>query len=221
MRLASSTSRSAGAVWPATFCSPLVTFVVVFPIYTTVIASLKPGDEVLVNPLVPDRLHARRAVARHGRRADLGRYLFNSLVVGGDRHRRPGRHVGARRVRVRDPRVPGQARAVPRCSSPRCSCRSKRRLVVNFETVDGLGWTNTFIGLSVPFLATAFGIFLLRQVFMTLPARPPRRGVDRRGGPLRIPPPRGPPARAADARSAGLVQLPRRRGTSTCGRISW
>ncbi len=42
-------------------------------------------------------------------------------------------------------------------------------MVVNFQTVDGLGWTNTFMGLSVPFLATAFGIFLLRQVFMTLP----------------------------------------------------
>jgi len=42
-------------------------------------------------------------------------------------------------------------------------------VVVNFQTVDGLGWTNTFMGLSVPFLATAFGIFLLRQVFMTLP----------------------------------------------------
>ena len=42
-------------------------------------------------------------------------------------------------------------------------------LVVNLETVDGLGWLNTYQGLSVPFLATAFGIFLLRQVFLTLP----------------------------------------------------
>ena len=42
-------------------------------------------------------------------------------------------------------------------------------MVVNFDTVDALGWINTYPGLSVPFLATAFGTFLLRQVFLTLP----------------------------------------------------
>ena len=42
-------------------------------------------------------------------------------------------------------------------------------LVVNFDTIDSLGWINTYQGLAVPFLATAFGMFLVRQVFMTLP----------------------------------------------------
>jgi sn-glycerol 3-phosphate transport system permease protein len=42
-------------------------------------------------------------------------------------------------------------------------------LVVNLDTVDSLGWLNTYQGLAAPFLATAFGIFLLRQVFLTLP----------------------------------------------------
>jgi sn-glycerol 3-phosphate transport system permease protein len=42
-------------------------------------------------------------------------------------------------------------------------------MVVNFDTVDSLGWVNTYQGLAVPFLATAFGTFLLRQVFLTLP----------------------------------------------------
>ncbi len=42
-------------------------------------------------------------------------------------------------------------------------------LVVNFDTIDGLGWANSYLGLSLPFLATAFGIFLMRQVFLTLP----------------------------------------------------
>ena len=36
-------------------------------------------------------------------------------------------------------------------------------LVVNLDTVEGLGWLSTYQGLAVPFLATAFGIFLLRQ----------------------------------------------------------
>jgi sn-glycerol 3-phosphate transport system permease protein len=42
-------------------------------------------------------------------------------------------------------------------------------LVVNRRTVDSLGWLNTYTGLTVPFLATAFGTFLIRQVFLTLP----------------------------------------------------
>jgi len=32
----------------------VVSVIVLFPVYTTVIASLKPGDKVLDNPLVPD-----------------------------------------------------------------------------------------------------------------------------------------------------------------------
>ena len=42
-------------------------------------------------------------------------------------------------------------------------------LVVNRRTIDSLGWLNSYQGLTVPFLATAFGMFLLRQVFLTLP----------------------------------------------------
>jgi len=42
-------------------------------------------------------------------------------------------------------------------------------LVVNRRTIDSLGWLNSYPGLTVPFLATAFGTFLLRQVFLTLP----------------------------------------------------
>ena len=42
-------------------------------------------------------------------------------------------------------------------------------MVVNRRTVDSLGWLNSYQGLIVPFLATAFGTFLLRQVFLTLP----------------------------------------------------
>jgi sn-glycerol 3-phosphate transport system permease protein len=42
-------------------------------------------------------------------------------------------------------------------------------LVVNRRTIDSLGWLNSYQGLTVPFLATAFGTFLMRQVFLTLP----------------------------------------------------
>ena len=42
-------------------------------------------------------------------------------------------------------------------------------IIVNFQTVRDLNWLNTFQGLTVPSLASAFGIFLLRQAFRTLP----------------------------------------------------
>ena len=52
-------------------------------------------------------------------------------------------------------------------------------VVVNRRTVGTLGWINTYQGLAVPFLATAFGTFLVRQAFLGLPAscatRPHRR----------------------------------------------
>lgn len=42
-------------------------------------------------------------------------------------------------------------------------------IVTNSVTVSDLGWYNTFAGLTVPFLATGFGTFLLRQAFLQIP----------------------------------------------------
>ena len=42
-------------------------------------------------------------------------------------------------------------------------------LITNVDTVNSLGWYNTFQGLTVPFLATGFGTFLLRQAFLQIP----------------------------------------------------
>ena len=42
-------------------------------------------------------------------------------------------------------------------------------LITNFDTVSSLHWYNTFQGLTVPFLATGFGAFLLRQAFLQIP----------------------------------------------------
>jgi sn-glycerol 3-phosphate transport system permease protein len=42
-------------------------------------------------------------------------------------------------------------------------------IATNLSTVTSLGWFNSFPGLTVPFLATGFGIFLLRQAFLQIP----------------------------------------------------
>src|SRR5271165_3601220 len=41
--------------------------------------------------------------------------------------------------------------------------------ITNLDTVSSLHWFNTYEGLAVPFLATGFGIFLLRQAFLQIP----------------------------------------------------
>ena len=42
-------------------------------------------------------------------------------------------------------------------------------LVVNARTIRSWDWLNSLQGLSAPFLATAFGIFLIRQSFLGIP----------------------------------------------------
>jgi sn-glycerol 3-phosphate transport system permease protein len=42
-------------------------------------------------------------------------------------------------------------------------------IITNVQTINTLGWYDTFAALAVPFLATGFGAFLLRQTFLQLP----------------------------------------------------
>ncbi|HZI43979.1 MAG TPA: hypothetical protein VFD53_02100, partial [Ilumatobacter sp.] len=58
----------------------VIAFVVLFPIYTTVVGAFKPSGELLDNPLVPGpfTLENFGDAWTDGR---LGRYLLNSLLV--------------------------------------------------------------------------------------------------------------------------------------------
>ena len=94
----------------------VLAFIVLFPLYITVVNSL----------LTPDADHARSrrsssrptrsgaATATRGTPGTWPTYLKNSFIVTVDHHRRAGRHRDPRRVRVRVPRVPVQAHAVRR-----------------------------------------------------------------------------------------------------------
>lgn len=42
-------------------------------------------------------------------------------------------------------------------------------IIPNYLLIRSIGWADTYQGLTVPFLATAFGTFLLRQFFLTIP----------------------------------------------------
>ena len=42
-------------------------------------------------------------------------------------------------------------------------------IIPNYMTIRSLGWLDSYQGLAVPFMATAFGTFLLRQAFLQIP----------------------------------------------------
>lgn len=42
-------------------------------------------------------------------------------------------------------------------------------IIPNYLLIKTLGWTDTFQGLAIPFMATGFGTFLLRQFFLKIP----------------------------------------------------
>ncbi len=145
----------------------IVTFVVLFPMYTTLIAAFKPKDRVLLHPLVPDSftLDVFREAWTEGH---LGRYLFNSSVVA----------IIVTIGQVVTSVLSGYAFAMLDFPGKNVMfvvflatllVPLEATVVANRMTVDALGWLNSYQGLTVPFLATAFGTFLVRQVLLTLP----------------------------------------------------
>jgi sn-glycerol 3-phosphate transport system permease protein len=144
-----------------------LTLVVLFPIWVMLVGALKPGNKVLQNPLLPTdiTLDTLRQAWRDG---NLGRALINSTIV-------------ALIVTVAQVltavlsayafaflRFPGRT-LVFGVFLATLLVPFEATVVINRSTVQDLGWLNSYQGLAVPFLATAFGTFLVRQVFLTLP----------------------------------------------------
>ena len=144
-----------------------VAVVVLFPIWVMLVGAFKPGNKVLQDPLLPTSvtLDTLRDAWRDGK---LGRALVNSTIV-------------ALIVTVAQVvtsvlsayafaflKFPGRTLLFALFLAT-LLVPFEATVVVNRETVQDLGWLNSFQGLAVPFLATAFGTFLVRQVFLTLP----------------------------------------------------
>lgn len=144
-----------------------IAFIVLFPVYTTVVASLKPGSRVLINPLVPESLTL--SVLRDAwTDGHLGRFLFNSLVVS------TAVTLGVLVTSLMSAyafamlRFPGRT-VLFGIVLATLLVPLEATVVVNRQTVDAFGWLDSYQGLIVPFLATAFGTFLMRQALMSLP----------------------------------------------------
>ncbi|MCU1394790.1 MAG: putative transporter permease protein [Ilumatobacteraceae bacterium] len=141
--------------------------VVLFPIYVIVIAALKPGNKVLDHPLLPGNF-TWSTISHAWSSGRLGRALVNSTVVA---------------VVVTIAQVVTSIMAAYAFVFLKFPGRTvvfvlflatllvplEATLTVNRRTMQSLGWLNSYKGLAVPFLATAFGIFMIRQVFLQIP----------------------------------------------------
>jgi sn-glycerol 3-phosphate transport system permease protein len=147
----------------------LLALVVLTPIYVTVIGALKPGDALLDYPrsLLPVdlTLNVLRDAWTVG---NLDRYLLNSLVV--------STLITAGQVVTSV--LAAYAFAFLWLPAKRLAFTvflatlmipAEAVILSNVLTIQGWGWTDSYQALVVPFLATAFGTFLIRQVFLTIP----------------------------------------------------
>ncbi len=144
-------------------------FLVLFPIYAALMQALKSGPDAIDHPrsLLPIdlTLDTLRAAWRIG---DLGRLLLNSVVVS---------VVVTFGVIITSVLAayafafltfPGKG-VVFGFFLATLLVPAELTVVVNQRTIDSLGWINSYQGLIVPLLATTFGTFLVRQVFLTVP----------------------------------------------------
>ena len=146
-----------------------VAFLVLFPIYATLMQALKSGPDAIDHPksLLPINftLDTLRSAWRIG---DLGRLLVNSMVVA------VVVTLGVIATSLLAAyafaflEFPGKG-ALFQCFLATLFVPAELTVVINQRTIDSLGWINSYQGLIVPLLATTFGTFLVRQVFLSVP----------------------------------------------------
>ncbi len=89
-------------------------------------------------------------------------------------------------------------------------------IVTNVTTISDIGLYDTYGGLAVPFLATGFGVFLMRQAFLTVPGEL-RDAAARRVRAHEVPAADRDTARAGRPWRRCRCSRSSRRGISTCG----
>jgi ABC-type glycerol-3-phosphate transport system permease component len=143
--------------------------IIVFPIYITIVNSLLPAAEITRQPPkffpTDPQWGSYRAAWDAGH---MGQYLKNSFIV----------TFIITTGQVLTAIIAGYAFAFLDFPFKRTlfvvflatlMVPFEVTIVTNVSTISSLGWYDTYAGLAVPFLATGFGAFLMRQAFLTLP----------------------------------------------------
>ena len=147
----------------------LAALVVLFPIYSAFVLSLQPASNLFDFPgiLLPTE-PTFDTFSTAFRQGNLDTYLLNSLVVA----------VLITGAQIVTSVLAAYAFAYLEFPFKRVAflaflstlmIPAEVTIVANYETIETLGWLNSYQGLAVPFLATAFGTFLLRQAFLGVP----------------------------------------------------
>jgi len=147
----------------------LLAFVVLFPVYMTVVNSLLPAERILRRP--PSLFPSSPEWGQYADAWDdghIGQYLRTSFVV----------TIAITIGQVVTSVLAAYAFAFLDFPLKRTTfvlflatlmVPFEVTIITNYQTVSDLDWLNSYQGLVVPFLATGFGAFLLRQSFLTLP----------------------------------------------------
>lgn len=143
--------------------------IVVFPIYMTVVNSLLPSTAIIawppeLFPFNPQWDNFKKALDE----VPLARYMLNSLIMSGVIV--IGQLVTAALAAYAFAflRFPGRTLLFVLFLST-LMVPWEVSIVPNFQTIQWLGWLDSYQALTVPFLATGLGTFLLRQHFLTIP----------------------------------------------------
>lgn len=143
--------------------------IVVFPIYMTVVNSLLPSTAIIawppeLFPFNPQWDNFKKALDE----VPLARYMLNSLIMSGVIV--VGQLVTAALAAYAFAylRFPGRTLLFVLFLST-LMVPWEVSIVPNFQTIQWLGWLDSYQALTVPFLATGLGTFLLRQHFLTIP----------------------------------------------------
>ena len=147
----------------------IVAIIVIFPLWSAFTISMLSDAEVASFPplMAPTSLHLTN-FARALEQAPLLRYLFNSIVQ--STLVMVGQLVTASLAAYAFAFIDFKGRNILfLLFLSTLMIPWEATIIPNYLTVRSLGWNDTFMGLTFPFMATAFGTFLLRQFFLTIP----------------------------------------------------
>jgi sn-glycerol 3-phosphate transport system permease protein len=143
--------------------------IVLFPLYMTVVNSLLTPQQIAARPPTFFPTHPRwDSYSDAWNAGNMGRYLLNSAIV------TTIITIGQVVTAI----LAGYAFAFLEFPLKRTlflvflatlMVPFEITIVTNLATVNSLGWYDSYQGLAVPFLATGFGAFLMRQAFLQVP----------------------------------------------------
>jgi sn-glycerol 3-phosphate transport system permease protein len=144
----------------------VLALIVIFPLYMTVVNSLLSPEQISARP--PTFFPTHPVWGSYSDAWDaghMGRYLVNSAIV----------TTAITLGQVATAILAGYAFAFLEFPLKRTlflvflstlMVPFEITIVTNLSTMSDLGWLNSYQGLAVPFLATGFGAFLMRQAFL-------------------------------------------------------